>query len=69
MQNDWMLDVLADLKSFAATNGLAAIEDQLDRTIHVAHRDLTSGVTKVPANVGRLSEETGPRRDARGPDP
>jgi len=33
MANDWMLDVLADLKSFAESNGLAATERQLDQAM------------------------------------
>ena len=33
MANDWMLDVLADLKSFAECNGLGATEKQLDQAM------------------------------------
>ncbi|RMD88859.1 MAG: hypothetical protein D6811_13235 [Alphaproteobacteria bacterium] len=36
MGHDWILDVLADLKAYACTNGLAALAAQLDETILVA---------------------------------
>lgn len=36
MQNDWILDVLADLKNFASANDLAALAEQLDDTLIVA---------------------------------
>lgn len=36
MQHDWVLDVLADLKSFAQLNGLGALAEQLDDTMLVA---------------------------------
>jgi predicted transcriptional regulator len=44
MANDWILDVLADLKAFAQKNGLSALEHQLDVSESVAARELTSGI-------------------------
>ena len=42
MQNDWILDVLADLKTFAAANGLSALAEQLDDTSLIAAVELAS---------------------------
>ena len=36
MQNEWILDVLADLKTFAQQNGLGVLAEQLDDTQLVA---------------------------------
>ncbi len=40
MKNDWILDVLTDLKSFAQQNGLNALSEQLDDTTLVAASEL-----------------------------
>lgn len=42
MQNDWILDVLADLKTFAAANGLRALAEQLDDTTLIAAAEISS---------------------------
>lgn len=42
MTNDWILDVLADLQTFAGKNGLTALEEQLVVATSVASRDLAS---------------------------
>ena len=42
MANDWMLDVLADLKAFAESNGLGATERQLDQAIITVSNELAS---------------------------
>ncbi|MFT4961050.1 MAG: hypothetical protein ACI92Z_002136 [Paracoccaceae bacterium] len=47
MQNDWILDVLADLKTFAETNGLEALAQQLDDTALVAAAEISSTRTRV----------------------
>lgn len=36
MSNEWMIDVLTDLRKFAFQNGLMELAEQLDDTIHVA---------------------------------
>ncbi len=48
MKNDWILDVLADLKMFANKNGLVALAEQLDDTTLVAATELASLWGKVP---------------------
>lgn len=40
MGHDWIIDVLADLKSFARTNELHLLADQLDRTASVASAEI-----------------------------
>jgi hypothetical protein len=40
MSNDWMIDVLKDLRGFAACNGLIALAEQIDDAIHVAVTDV-----------------------------
>ncbi len=42
MHNDWILDVLADLRSFALANDLAALAEQLDDTTLVAANEIAS---------------------------
>ena len=42
MSNSWILDVLADLKSFAIRNDLAALAEQLDDTTLIAATELAS---------------------------
>ncbi len=36
MSQEWMIDVLTDLKQFAKSNGLIGLAEQLDDTILVA---------------------------------
>ena len=40
MTNQWMLDVLADLKTFSNENGLKITREQLDRLITVAAAEI-----------------------------
>lgn len=42
MRNDWILDVLADLKTFALSNGLPALAEQLDDTALIAMAEIAS---------------------------
>lgn len=48
MKNDWILDVLADLKMFAKENGLVALAEQLDDTTLIAATELTSLGGRAP---------------------
>lgn len=40
MRHNWILDVLTDLKTFAAINGLPALAEQLEDTQLVASAEL-----------------------------
>lgn len=42
MKYDWILDVLADLRTFAKVNGLEDLADQLDDTQKVASAEIMS---------------------------
>ena len=59
MANDWMLDVLADLKTFAERNGLGATERQLDLAMVVVETELESlqGMAQGTARgIGHVGE-------------
>ena len=42
MGHKWIIDVLADLKSFAQANDLVALADQLEQTTSVASVEISS---------------------------
>lgn len=42
MTNDWIIDVLTDLKTFATENGLIALAGQLEDTALVASAEIFS---------------------------
>lgn len=51
MTQDWILDVLFDLKTFARDNGMAALAEQLDDTAIVAMSEIAA--TKDRQNAHR----------------
>lgn len=65
MRNDWMLDVLADLKRFAQLNGMPTLAEKLGETEMVAALDITSAEEKAwganggEIRPGRISGGTG----------
>ena len=42
MRSDWVLDVLADLRSFAEANALPQLAEQLDDTAIIAMAEIAS---------------------------
>jgi len=42
MKNEWIIDVLADLNSFAKANGYPALAKQLEETAILASVEMTS---------------------------
>ncbi len=63
MSNEWILDVIADLRAFASKNGLESLADHLHETSMVAALELTSRESQeVPA--GDMSLPGGPTTDA-----
>jgi len=53
MQNEWILDVLADLRTFARKNGLGVLAEQIDDTRLVAAAELASkGASPVEGTIG-----------------
>ncbi|MDJ0630524.1 MAG: hypothetical protein QNJ44_19865 [Rhodobacter sp.] len=49
MANDWILDVLADLKTYAQKNGLSALAEQLEDTMLIAATEIASTEGKAPS--------------------
>lgn len=66
MGNKWIIDVLADLQSFAHTNGLVLLADQLEQTATVAAAEIATkseGTGQAlhydKKQTGQLSTRTG----------
>lgn len=63
MTNEWVLDVLADIKSFAIANDLPGLAGQLDEARIVAAAELASQTGEVAANdyvnARRAGQDTG----------
>jgi hypothetical protein len=51
MKNDWILDVLADLKAFAQSNRLSALAEQLEDTALVAAAEIASVREGLPSDA------------------
>lgn len=50
-KNDWILDVLADLKAFASANGLGTLAEQLDDTTLIAAAEISSKAEKAHVRI------------------
>ena len=60
MANDWIIDVLADLKSYAKKNGLSVLAKQLDETTLIAATEIASAEAKAPDTANwELGDVTG----------
>ena len=57
MANDWMIDVMTDLRAYALNNGLPALASQLDEAILVAAMEFAS-VEEMVADVGKRDHWT-----------
>lgn len=62
MTNDWIIDVLTDLRKFSASNSMGKLVDRLDDTIQVAAREISiaqslpqAGMSDVEQNCGHAS--------------
>ncbi|MBV1895727.1 MAG: hypothetical protein KUG70_04650 [Rhodobacteraceae bacterium] len=66
MTNDWILDVLADLKAFADTNGLGVLSLQLDETAMVAAAEISSRAIRVQAEAYGDTEHDKPSTGGLG---
>lgn len=53
MKYDWMLDVLADLKTFAQSNGLDRLAEHLEDTRIIAAAEIASVTGKACCEVRR----------------
>lgn len=59
MQHDWILDVLADLKNFAKTNGLPALAEQLEDSRMVAMAEVASRMEGAQVGLRETDATTG----------
>jgi hypothetical protein len=57
MTENWMIDVLADLRKFAKNNSMGKLAEQLDDTIHVAASEMTPQMEEVKG-AEQCSDET-----------
>ena len=57
MGNKWIIDVLADLRTFAQQNDLPLLADQLVTVSHIAAVEIASEVEGAPLKTAR-SEQT-----------
>ena len=55
MTHDWILDVLTDLRSFALSNGMTALAEQLDDTKLVASAEVASLAER--ARIGHAGDD------------
>ena len=70
MQHDWILDVLADLKTFAQNNCLPGLAEQLDDTRHMALAEISvsglrAGIHRAAAIAGDAERTEAARRLVR----
>ncbi|HHC30157.1 MAG TPA: hypothetical protein ENK80_06325 [Rhodobacterales bacterium] len=56
MARDWIIDVLADLKSYADTNGMPATAASLEETILVAVAEAASQQARDQSGVGLMMQ-------------
>ena len=50
MSDEWIIDVLIDLRKFAAKNSLGRLEEQLDDTIHIAAAEISERAQRSDVN-------------------
>ena len=68
MANDWILDVLADLRTFAERNGLGATERHLDQVMVTVSDELATmrGIAQGTAQgIGHVGELHRPVAESR----
>ena len=59
MKNEWIIDVLADLNSFAKANGYPALAKQLEETAILASVEMTSSNARAGyAEPGSASQQS-----------
>jgi len=56
MSQEWMIDVLTDLRQFAQQNGLMGLAEQLDDTILIAATELKTA-NQDPTSLGNSTKQ------------
>ncbi|UXX84922.1 hypothetical protein [Roseovarius pelagicus] len=67
MNNEWILDILTDLRSFALQNDLEALAEQLDQTRLLAAVELSSlSANAIPSDseADKVESSANPRKFA-----
>ena len=59
MRNEWILDVLADLKTFALSNDLPSLAEHLDDTALVAMAEIASLEERMKRQLHGQDTNTG----------
>lgn len=59
MANDWIIDVLADLKTYAKKNGLSVLAKQLEETTLIAATEIASVQERAPDSANWELGDTG----------
>lgn len=62
MSQEWMIDVLSDLRKFALANGLMGLAEQLDHSILVAAAELNLDGRPHGLGIAKLKGCTRPVR-------
>lgn len=58
MGNDWIIDVLADLRTFARKNDLPLLAVQLEETALIAQLEIAQTAERAPVSVRGEATET-----------
>ena len=66
MRNDWILDVLADLRAFAQSSDLPLLAEQLDDTALVALAEIAAQEERTRGHAHGNGEKTGGPPEALG---
>lgn len=66
VKNNWLLDVLTDLKTFASVNGLPALAAQLDDTHRTAAAELEALIERPVIGSSAAPCGRGPRPGRAG---
>ncbi|NOX72512.1 MAG: hypothetical protein GXP03_02405 [Alphaproteobacteria bacterium] len=62
MSQEWMIDVLTDLKNFASANGLMGLAEQLDDSILVAAAELKLDGLQAASGQNYAKQDCGVHR-------
>ena len=58
MRSDWILDVLADIKTFALSNHMPALAEHLDDTAIIAMAEISASEQRMQAQAHATDSET-----------
>lgn len=61
MTDDWIIDVLTDLNTFARNNGMIALAEHLDDAKLVAASELVNQSKGKPGVIGNYAKTSGKR--------